>query len=93
VRDAELLANPGVFEGILDGPQTADAGIEESQEMGNDDVIEEDLAISVSGVLVEVPKLVLDQTNESPADDLVFRSGHRFDSQREVFGLASHGEQ
>ena len=85
------LANPGILKSIFNGPQTSNAGVEESQQMADDDMVQEDLAIAVNRLLVEQSKLLLDQTNESTADDLIFRPRYGCGGRRRVFTLASHG--
>jgi len=89
-RQPEALANAGVLENVLDGPQATHAGVEKREQVGDGQVIEVDVPIAVGGLGVEMAELVLDKPQKPATHNLVLRPRHRLDHRQRLVTLASH---
>ena len=69
-----LLSLPGLAE-ILDGPQGPQAGVEEGQERGDKDIIEEEITIAVRILFAELLDEPLDRADVLGADNLLWPDG------------------
>lgn len=92
-RQSQTLTHLRVLEDVLNRPQAADLGIEERDEVGDDQMIQKDVPITMRRLGVEMPELILDQPNELTADDVMLRAGHRLQIRRGFVATDYHGAE
>lgn len=66
---AEVLADRGVFEGILDFSQAGDGGIEEGQEVGEDQMVVEEGAVGMVAVAAQAAQFVIEEPRVTQSAD------------------------
>jgi hypothetical protein len=86
----EAAAYGGQLEDVFDAAQAVQEGIEEGQQVGNDQLIVEERAIAVGRLAMEVAQVVFDAQDQASAIELV---GPPRNGLGKAFRFASHAPQ